>query len=57
MAYHKISHSVSLATNPFQANHNALNKSNMQTRRLNNSNIVHMVNHKTLLISSNNNNS
>ena len=36
-----------LTTNPFQANHNLLNKSNMLARRLNNSNIVHMVNNKT----------
>ena len=57
MSYHKVSHSVSLGTNHFQANQNAFNKSNMQTRRPNNSSMVHMVNNKTKLISSNNNNS
>ena len=57
MSYHKVSHSVSLGTNHFQANQNAFNKSNMQTRRPNNSSMVHMVNNKTKLVSSNNNNS
>ena len=64
MAYHKISHSVSPCTNPFQANHHTsffcktkkLTRYPMQTRCPNNSNIMHMVNNKTYLIPCKDNN-
>ena len=58
LVYHKKSNSVSLRTNPPQANQNApifcvfpgtekLNTSSMQTRSPDNSNIVQMVNNST----------